>query len=249
MPLSRSRLMLGFAKLAYRRGYHELKSELAERACRLLVYLNDADTHTQGYAATMSCGGVVVAFRGTEILSAKDRATDANLKLVGDPVSGGRVHAGFKAAVDSVFPVLEDAILQAAPAEVSVTGHSLGGALATLVAHRLHKTGREIREVITFGSPRCGDSLFAAEYNRDLRVRTLRHQNCCDIVTRVPGVLQGYRHVGQLKYHDALGYVNDDASWLYRAWDSLSARAMHFGQFPTRGIADHRVSAYLANLD
>ena len=55
--------------------------------------------------------------------------------------------------------------------EVLVTGHSLGGSLATLCAKETAEFTKELNkkinvEVITFGAPRVGDSSFATCINR-----------------------------------------------------------------------------------
>ena len=47
-----------------------------------------------------------------------------------------------------------------------LTGHSLGGALATLCAHDLRTTYKQQElTVYTFGEPRVGNRAFAIEYN------------------------------------------------------------------------------------
>ncbi|KAK5978860.1 Triacylglycerol lipase, partial [Trichostrongylus colubriformis] len=52
--------------------------------------------------------------------------------------------------------------------EIVFTGHSLGGALATLAAARTAKQGLRANEkitVYTYGEPRVGDALFATNYD------------------------------------------------------------------------------------
>lgn len=245
---SRAKQYLGYARIAYL-GESLLAEYLDGVGGKLLLFADDPLTDTQGFVARTSARNIVVAFRGTEIRSVGDVKTDLDLTLVPDPTSGGRVHRGFLKATESIINDVQRAIGPNCNMPIFVVGHSLGAAIATLVAHRLHAGGEMVAQVHTFGSPRVGDALFAASYNRDLRHVTERHQNCCDIITRVPSVIQGYHHVGQLRYYDAMGGVNDHSSWLYRAWDSLSARVMHWGRLPTRGIADHMLNAYMSCLD
>lgn len=71
------------------------------------------------------------------------------------------------------------------------TGHSLGGALATLAAQRCQDAGLPAA-AHTFGSPRVGDRRFAESY--DVTLYRLVHGT--DAVTRVPPV--PYRHVGEV---------------------------------------------------
>lgn len=245
---SRARQLLGYARIAYL-GRDILADYLSDVGGELLLFVDDQPTDTQGFVARTIADEIIVAFRGTEIRSRQDRAIDFDVALVPDSVSGGRVHRGFLRAAESIIDDVQRAIGPDCDMPIFVAGHSLGAAIATLVAHRLHAANEMVAQIHTFGSPRVGDALFAASYNRDLRHVTERHQNCCDIITRVPSVIQGYHHVGQLRYYDAIGCVTHDASWLYRAWDSLSARAMHWGRLPTRGIGDHFLNAYMSCLD
>ena len=81
-----------------------------------------------------------------------------------------------------------------------VTGHSLGAAMATLMAARHPQA-----ELVTFGSPRVGDEAFAAQFeDRDVR----RYVDCNDVVTMVPPGLIGYVHAGEMHYIDRFGIVH-----------------------------------------
>jgi len=69
--------------------------------------------------------------------------------------SYGPVHKGFKRTFDSIAPGLaSDKRLQAADV-VHCVGHSLGGAVATLVAAQFAGQGKKVK-LYTFGSPRVG---------------------------------------------------------------------------------------------
>ncbi|GFR44840.1 hypothetical protein Agub_g6182, partial [Astrephomene gubernaculifera] len=83
---------------------------------------------------------------------------------------------------------------------VLVTGHSLGGALATLAAYELaeRRTPARSRQSIslyTFGAPRVGNRAFAAEFD-GLVPDAWRVTNSNDIIPSVPR-LMGYCHVGR----------------------------------------------------
>ncbi|KAL4452452.1 hypothetical protein ABPG75_008114 [Micractinium tetrahymenae] len=113
------------------------------------------------------------------------------------------VHSGFLTAYDSVRPavlsVLSTLLEGEAPRtwRLFLTGHSLGGALATLCAwdsaHRSWRTQVEL-EVWNFGCPRVGNRAFAEHYNR-LVPSTWRVVNARDTVCTLPR-LMGYAHVG-----------------------------------------------------
>jgi triacylglycerol lipase len=109
-----------------------------------LTYQNDKRTH------------VIVAMRGTRPeLGAPDLLTDARAALV--PFgSYGVVHKGFKRTFDSAMPGLaRDHTLVAKADVIHCVGHSLGGAIATLIAAHYAGTGKSVK-LYTFGSPRVG---------------------------------------------------------------------------------------------
>ena len=128
----------------------------------------------------------VVVFRGTDNL--KNWLTNLDVRL--EPWrGGGRVHLGFRNALDRVWPEVEDC-LSAWEGRIVFAGHSLGGALATLAA-----SARPPDAVYTFGSPRVGDSEFARTLSD---VRLFRVINALDMVTGVPPAdpPSPFRHAG-----------------------------------------------------
>lgn len=159
------------------------------------------------YARHRSLPIVVVSFRGTEADQWSDIKVDVKMWKTGLAEGWGSVHKGFHAAYGSVRELLTDKLAEVDGAEIGVwiTGHSLGGALATLLAADLMRqmeAGRALalRGVYTFGSPRVGDNAFAARFERaaaDAGVRVVRVRNGDDLVTAIPRVLE-YKHVGRL---------------------------------------------------
>lgn len=141
----------------------------------------------------------VVAFRGSEIWKRTDRfdpqqvfadlRTNIDIRLA-DWEGGGRVHQGFKTALDAVWRDMatEIARLQERGLKTWLTGHSLGAALATLAADRLSA----VQGLYTFGSPRVGDAAFKQHFSPP----AYRVVNGDDIVASVPGTIP-FRHVGQ----------------------------------------------------
>ncbi|KAI3791033.1 hypothetical protein L2E82_04576 [Cichorium intybus] len=72
---------------------------------------------------------------------------------------------------------------------ISVTGHSLGAALALLVADDLSTCAKDMPPiaVYTFGGPRVGNRAFTKKLSSQ-HVKVLRIVNSKDIITRVPGM-------------------------------------------------------------
>jgi|WetSurMetagenome_2_1015567.scaffolds.fasta_scaffold117552_2 triacylglycerol lipase len=166
---------------------------------------------TQCYVAANE-GFLILVFRGTEIRRRapesdfaniiEDLVADAKIALV-DSGQGGKVHRGFKTALDEVWE--NEGLLDYLRTKDDgrrtfwFTGHSLGAALATLAAGRY---GR-VRGLYTYGSPRVGDGNFKAAFT----IPTYRFVNHDDFVTQVPLPLF-YRHVGDLKYIDGEGLLH-----------------------------------------
>jgi hypothetical protein len=84
------------------------------------------------------------------------------------------------------------------PWTIYVTGHSLGGALATLCAADIGRVFDEDSIIMyNFGSPRVGNLAFVKEFN-EVVPEAFRVVNDADVVARVPrSRLQNYFHVGR----------------------------------------------------
>ncbi|MCV3212761.1 50S ribosome-binding GTPase [Plectonema radiosum NIES-515] len=101
-------------------------------------------------------------------------------------IYGGEIHLGFALLMEEILPKIQSEIKQLKPKTICLTGHSLGGALATLAAYRLRKQGFSIPiSIYTFGAPRVGDSAFASKYE-DSKVLHFRIENQNDIVPHLP---------------------------------------------------------------
>ncbi|XP_057958863.1 uncharacterized protein LOC131151613 isoform X2 [Malania oleifera] len=153
-----------------------IKSEF-EKIC----FLDNTTTDTQVAIWRDSARKrLVVAFRGTEQARWKDLQTDLMLVPAGD--NGVELLPEW---------------------HVYVTGHSLGGALATLLAlelssSQLAKHGAISVTMYNFGSPRVGNKRFAELYNEKVKDswRVVNHR---DIIPTVPR-LMGYCHIAQPVY-------------------------------------------------
>jgi triacylglycerol lipase len=146
---------------------------------------------------------IVVACRGTEPNDWNDVKADVNaLMVVAETV--GRVHRGFKREVDDLWPELEN-VIASDKRTLWFTGHSLGGAMATILAGRcfLAHIPATPKGVYTFGAPRVGTK----RYINSVEVDLTRWVNNNDIVPRVPPTWLGYRHTGRRLYINTYGKV------------------------------------------
>jgi hypothetical protein len=155
-------------------------------------------------------------------------AVNASKKDV--PGTEPKVHKGFNQFVQAglsavlrnprqVSLSLPDLLLSDPTRKLYLTGHSLGGAAATLAGARLLSVGvnPEQLKVITFGAPAVGNAAFAAKFGPNLQL--VRIVNSGDAV---PGVLQtlvgGYQQFGrEIKWyppatvedgHQLIGYID-----------------------------------------
>lgn len=115
-----------------------------------------------------------IYFAGTESLL--NWKTD--IDVLGDTVPAAwgcdlpsmQTHRGFQEAYNTISARLWDAIQSQLPKQgrIICTGHSLGGALATLAALHIACAHPDLRDrlvVVTFGGPPVGDSEFVKRFN------------------------------------------------------------------------------------
>lgn len=167
-------------------------------------------------ASRTSSNDVVIVFRGTKtfaewfkdvnipLVSYSDgknlegsilRVVGEKIQLLQAPIEipkvgdFGRVTVGFRQIYISLRNDMINALkLCDQDSRIFVTGHSLGGALATLaIPDILKNTDFKPENIIlyTFASPRCGDRKFAIEF-RATGVRHWRIANTEDFVTMIP---------------------------------------------------------------
>eukprot|EP00210_Caulerpa_lentillifera_P002079 g1994.t1 len=192
----------------------------AEEQFDPICFIENPETDTQVWMYQNSekkeC---VIAFRGTEQIKWKDLMTDANISAANFDVERTSlkdsiistimnqksirdllVHRGFLTAYDSVktmvFTIAELITRKDPNWTVYTTGHSLGGALATLCAFEM--SSRWLRKppkvkMYNFGSPRVGNQSFAENFNQ-LVSESWRIVSRKDLVTTIPR-LAGYCHV------------------------------------------------------
>mmetsp|Transcript_14647 Transcript_14647/g.23869 ORF Transcript_14647/g.23869 Transcript_14647/m.23869 type:complete len:348 (+) Transcript_14647:483-1526(+) len=153
---------------------------------------------------------VVIAFRGT-VTTIKDWITDLDIFKISPytDLPQVQVHRGFYLSFKYFEPQILDFLQNmGTPApKIVVTGHSLGGAIATVCAFTLmHVHGYEIERVVTFGEPRDGDTNFASIYDTTIP-NHWRVTHAKDIVPHVPIPWQGFYHVATEVWYPSQDYV------------------------------------------
>ena len=164
-----------------------------------------------GFVALSSDGELVVAIRGTDTLL--EWLHDAEFLMSKSPIEGtGMTDDGFSAMYLSLknpngkraVDVVNDYCHGQSVTRVTICGHSLGAAMATLLGLDVACHVKQ-PTIYTYASPRVGDHAFANEFNIKSSVETLgrsttyRIANRFDAVTMVPTVFPlPYEHVGML---------------------------------------------------
>ncbi|KAL2610731.1 hypothetical protein R1flu_029304 [Riccia fluitans] len=150
---------------------------------------------------------IVISFRGTQETSYQNWAEDLyfrQLDLNYPGIEDAMVHSGFYSAYHNT--TLREGVVKGVQAILAtrddlgtiVTGHSMGGAMASLCALDLAANfGLKDLKVITFGQPRIGNSIFAAAYYA-LVPNTVRMTHSHDIVPHLPPY---YTLLGEKTYH------------------------------------------------
>lgn len=153
----------------------------------------------------------MVAIRGSSNL--RNFLTDVAFPYVPCPYGAGcLVHVGFDVAWKEVMGEIDEAVTNALKQNpnynIVIAGHSLGGAVATLVATHFRSNGCDVDE-FTYGSPRVGNIIFA-QYATSRNGTTYRVTHEGDPVPRLPPLLLGYRHLSpEYWLHDGESNQND----------------------------------------
>jgi triacylglycerol lipase len=181
------------------------------------VLISESKTDTQCAILTDGTSAIIV-FRGSE--SSEDWETDFNTKLerakfdqnvikelIVEPQekvypyasgnsSKAKMHSGFVTAYFAVRDQIHDFIRNSEVTSVVATGHSLGGALASLCAVdvQYNFSSKVSIESYTYGAPAIGNDGFRDSYNQRVP-NSYRIVNGMDLVPELPRWWQGYRDI------------------------------------------------------
>lgn len=236
-------------------------------------YFNNRGRDTQAYMFRTDAF-MVLAFRGSQ--EPQDWMTNLatqlrNFTLQEDGVTAlssykGRVHTGFflawaiieKSVLAQIRKWREEQTIAGKPAlPLYVTGHSLGGALATMATAALVESEIDVAGLYTFGQPRVGDRTFVRQLSASTCGKVFRFVNHNDIVPHVPppfslwNPTRFYGHVGAASYFNGKGVLTAKANYTLGA--RLTDMALGLAQGITkRGfdhITDHRMEYYISHLE
>lgn len=183
---------------------------------------------------------VVIALRGTATCLEWLENLRATLTRLPGPgtdgsVSGPMVESGFLSLYTSktaTCPSLQEMLREEIkrllqtygdePLSLTITGHSLGAALATLAAYdiKTHFNRFPMATVISFGAPRVGNKCFRQQLEVQ-GTKVLRIVNSDDLITKVPGFVMDQGNDvadAHLAAHRLPGWIQkcvEAAQWAY----------------------------------
>jgi hypothetical protein len=187
----------------------------------------------------------VIAVRGTA--NVENALVDIAVKLRDDEHAGIKLHEGFSLAASKIYqdvlPLLDKS------GTVQLTGHSLGGAVAVILAMYLDHDGFNVGNVITFGQPKVTNIAGSRKYANLslLRVVTPR-----DLVPLVPPMdpmdiqnLDIYWHAGK----ELLLNTDNSYSILEGAKSKLRATKFTQQMLDEQNLVNHKIDLYMQQLE
>lgn len=187
------------------------------------------------------------AFRGTnELVDWLD-----NINVLSTKQLFGEFHKGFWDSVTDVWDTLwaayeERQRVQERP--IMITGHSLGGGMATIAAARLTHLKIPFTSVYTFGQPRSMTRSTAKMLDSMCKGQFFRFENNNDIVTKVPSRFTGYSHVGTHLYISEEKKITLNPGLRYIVMDYVDGFFSALSQPGFDGIQDHDMNNYLSAI-
>nr|VFK23485.1 MAG: Lipase (class 3) [Candidatus Kentron sp. LFY] len=185
-----------------------------------------------------------MVFRGTdELLDWLDNLNASSKKEL-----FGQFHRGFWNSVEDVWGTLfkeYQRLLKKRKRPLFITGHSLGGAMATIATAILIHEDLPFTSVYTFGQPRALTRETSRIFNVECKSRFFRFHNNNDIVTRAPARAMGYSHVGTYLYISEEKTIHREPGFWFRFIDHFDGAFSALKEQGLDSIKDHDMNRYL----
>lgn len=213
------------------------------------VVFRHTATDSEGFGAMRKDGSALIALRGTQIDHINEVLSDDQVVRMAWPLGSGKVHSGFARAALGLWPSIENWLNETARQRTSltITGHSLGAAIATLLAE---PAGANF--LVALGSPRVGDADFTEHVSANAHLRVARLVDCCDVVTELVPASLGFEHIHGLGYIDRYGIIQENLSPTLIHQDQQKARFDYLARYADnaenvflRDWADHSPINYV----
>jgi predicted lipase len=191
-------------------------------------FISDEETDVQaGVTVNEIDKRICIVFRGSE--SKTDWYYDLQIRkrVLKDDIW---VHSGFynqlceNGVYDKICSTVKELLNKYNDYSIYITGHSLGAALSTLCGFKLAQEIPNQVTVVSFASPRVGNSKWKKAFDEQPNLSHYRVTNGRDIVTAFP--IYKYYHVGKTVrlFEDSFSYFTDysEFKWydftLFQCW-------------------------------
>ena len=134
----------------------------------------------------------IISLRGTSNLEDILVSMDTSFTHVPD----GKIHQGYYNKVMEIIQAYPELTLGT---EIIFCGHSMGGALVSILGYLLHKQNPNLKiRVYTFGSPMYGDYHLKEYISNQKNIKMINYINVADPVVYKP-IDTGYKRIGTVK--------------------------------------------------
>lgn len=254
-PEDEPKRLVHYAAMAYcdRQAVKEKSCGPCQKIRGRVEFVEAISSHKEGHSLLLMDHyrrEVVVAVRGLgSVWSLKKHLTmdkvpvdttsyQSNTRVAG--VGGAGVMDMFKEIADTIsddlLPKLNRVLVKHADYRLQLVGHSLGGALATLLAITINQELRipfERMDITSYGQPRVGNLAFATWFNR-LPLSKVRVVNGNDFVPHLPVQWREFYHTkNEMFIHEGISRLCPPTQ---HALEDLSCSR---GQDVTTGYSSH----------
>lgn len=230
-----------FARAAYQSGA-EINNVSLQKGYKLTLHHNIPEIDVAYYLLTNDATRTqMIAVRGTS--SYENAMVDIAFTLIPDRHTGIYLHDGFAAAAQAIYtnirPLIKPGYL------INTTGHSMGGAIALILAMHLDTDHYKTGQIITFGQPKVTNTDGS---NRFQNLNITRMVTEKDLVPLVPpfdptnmNLQTIYWHLGQ-----EIILLPGNAYSILEGMDSM-LRATKFTEtmIDENNVTDHSMDLYL----
>ncbi len=224
----------------------EIRELCVSKGYSLTHYSNIPDIQISYFLATNdTTKSQIISVRGTS--NVENAMVDVALQLKMDKHAGVYLHSGFSQAAQAIYAEIKPQLKS--DYKINVTGHSLGGAAALILAMHLDVDKFTPGKVVTFGQPKVTN---IAGANKFQHLNVMRLVTPKDLVPLVPPFdpvdinnLDIYWHLGKEVI------LLPDTQYAILEGMSSMLRATKFTQEPLteNNLINHQMSLYIALLN
>jgi len=225
---------------------HDAQGIIEAQRYRLIEYGNVPSVDVNYFIATNDIlKHQIIAIRGTD--NVENAIVNVSLKLLPDKHAKIALHQGFAEAAEAIYKEVLPKLHK--NYKISTTGHSLGGAVAVILAMYLDMDQYNVGPIVTFGQPKVTNVGGALAFEH---LNVSRVVNPHDLVPLVPPLdamyiddIDIYWHLGQ---EIVLLHTNDYA--LLNGTESMMRSTKVLNTTPNEeNLDEHRMSGYLQQVE